>query len=213
MIEIILSSLYIVCMFFIGCKLPIANTEVKRKITHIMVSLWWVILSIFFSYSYNLLFVPVVSYITIYLLSKYNKGLSLDRNDNVKEYGVPLYFIGMFGLLIIINCFELDLKTGVVFTIPLIFGDSAAAICGKKYGHKHLLGWFKPKTIVGSCAMLIVSTLSLLLYDTFIGSSYNYYDLIIISVIATIIEMISIKGIDNLTIPCATAILYLIVKG
>jgi dolichol kinase len=54
---------------------------------------------------------------------------------------------------------------------------------------------------------------SLLLYRGFVGCNYNLFDLIIISILATVFEMVSIKGIDNLTIPCATAILYLILKG
>lgn len=199
-------------MYYLGCRLPIKNTEVKRKLAHVLASLWWLFIALFSSYSDKFLLVPVLAFVCVFVISNHNKQLTLDRNDRIKEYGVPLFFIGMLGLLIIIKYFGLDLKTGVVFAMPLIFGDSAAAICGKRYGRRHLFGWFKSKTIAGSCAMLIVSMASLLLYGTFVGCSYNYIDLIIVSVIATIFEMISIKGIDNFTIPCATAIIYLLLK-
>lgn len=213
MLEIILSCLYIDLMYYLGCRLPIKNTEIKRKLAHVLVSLWWLIIALFSSYSDCLLLVPIIAFLLVIIISNQNKQLTLDRNDSIKEYGVPLFFIGMFGLLLIIKCSGIDLKTGVVFAIPLIFGDSAAAICGKKYGHKHLWGWFKSKTIAGSCAMLVASMVSLLLYRGFVGCNYNLFDLIIISILATVFEMVSIKGIDNLTIPCATAILYLILKG
>ena len=213
MAVVILSCLYIDLMYYFGCRLPIKNIEAKRKLAHILASLWWLIIALFSSYSDYLLLVPVIAFSFVIVISSHNKQLTLSRNDKIKEYGVPLFFMGMFGLLILIKCFDLDLKTGVVFAIPLIFGDSAAALFGKRYGRRHLFGWFNSKTIAGSCAMLMASMVSLLLYGTVVGCNFNYLDLVIISVIATFCEMISIKGTDNLTIPCATAIIFLLLKG
>ncbi len=208
MVESISISLYIVGMFIIGCKLPISNIETKRKIAHIAASLWWVFAALLITYSDYLLLVPAISFILIYVVSKFCNNCSLDRNDNIKEYGVLFFFVGILGLLLIIKSTNIQFKLGAIFAIPLIFGDSAAALFGKKFGKKHFFGWIKSKSIVGSLAMFMSSTLFLLLYNLFFGLNFSLWNLILISLLATFFELISIKGIDNFTIPCATALIY-----
>ena len=59
--------------------------------------------------------------------------------------------------------------------------------------------------------MFIVSFIIISIYLVYINSPFWYLKGIIISLIITVLEAISIKGTDNITVPIATLIMLMFV--
>jgi phytol kinase len=80
------------------------------------------------------------------------------------------------------------------------YGDGFAAIIGKRFRSKILL---PGKSVAGSVTMLVasllVTSLMLWLYQSVIV--YPVLFVILIAVSATVIEMLTRHGLDNLTVP------------
>ena len=81
------------------------------------------------------------------------------------------------------------------------YGDGLAAVIGQKVKSKsfNILG--STKSIAGSATMLIVSLIISILIFSFIGIEYLILKAFLIAIIATILEAISVKGLDNITVP------------
>ena len=91
------------------------------------------------------------------------------------------------------------------------YGDGLASIIGKAIrSYEYKIGNTK-KTLAGTLTMFIVTfiILSILLYVTKVN--LWLIKTIIISIVVTIIEAISIKGTDNLSVPIATCLMLLCV--
>ncbi|MBY9015150.1 MAG: hypothetical protein KGD68_05595 [Candidatus Lokiarchaeota archaeon] len=97
-------------------------------------------------------------------------------------------------------------------------GDGLADIIGRKYGGEKKFGIKKSeKTIIGSIGMLggsiLVSSILVLIFSLEVPN-FNLITLIlpiiIVSIVATVVEALSPKGIDNFTIFLAVIIVILI---
>lgn len=96
-----------------------------------------------------------------------------------------------------------DEKTSLTALSIMVIGDATATIIGKNRGKKKIT---KEKTLAGSTALLITSlTITLM-------TGQKPLTAIIISLAATITEIISKKETDNLTIPIITGTIMKIIK-
>jgi len=106
----------------------------------------------------------------------------------------------------------------LLFYLPLsllTLSDPVAEWAGKKWGHLSASFFKKQKTIIGSLAFALtsfaISTLWLRLMFHF-SLANTLKTAMIATTITTIAELISLKGIDNLTIP-VSALIILILTG
>lgn len=96
------------------------------------------------------------------------------------------------GLLLSLLFFEQKISTLAIFSLS--FGDGLASLVGKIYGQKHFK-LVRKKTFEGSLACFIavfVSTLFVL---------KNFWQSLVIALVATITELIPLKNLDNIVIP------------
>jgi phytol kinase len=102
--------------------------------------------------------------------------------------------------------------------IPMAFGDAAASLVGQKSG-RHQYNIFARKSFEGSIAMFVVSFLSLVFSLLFFSYLYplsilNFVVAAVgVAVVATACEALTPKGLDNLTVPLVSAIVFLLVLG
>ncbi len=110
----------------------------------------------------------------------------------------------IIALFFLVACFPKPVVVLSIFCLAL--GDPAACIVGIKYG-KDLL--FKGKTLQGSLACFIVCFLTALFILNHYGVSSHYILIVsmVVSLVATITEVLTSKILDdNLTIPIAIAL-------
>ena len=92
----------------------------------------------------------------------------------------------------------------------MAYGDGFAALIGQKYG-THAYTIFKGhKTLEGSLAMLLVSMIVIITYQFLQLGSVNFIQVLLLSVVATLVEALSPHGLDNLFIPILVSLLYFI---
>ena len=102
--------------------------------------------------------------------------------------------------------------------LPMAYGDAFAAIIGEKYG-KTRYRIFTKKSLEGSAAMFLASFLSLEVSLLYFSALYSL-PLLGLSVVAlcvalavTLIEAVSPRGFDNITVPISGALIFLLVNG
>ena len=87
------------------------------------------------------------------------------------------------------------------------YGDGFAAIVGTSIkSPKYTIGK-NTKTLAGTITMFCITLIILSGYFLYYNTSYIVIKAILVSVLITIVEAISIKGTDNISVPLLTSLL------
>ena len=126
-------------------------------------------------------------------------------------FGTVYYAISLF--LMVIYTFGIIKKPeiGLCATLIMGYGDGLAAVMGQSIKSYEYKVGKTVKTLVGSATMLVVTGILVSIYLLSFGTPLWYFKAAGISIILTIVEAISIKGTDNLTVPVIACILLSIV--
>ena len=122
-----------------------------------------------------------------------------------KSFGTFFYCIS---LLILISLFwEQDPLALTAGFFVMTFGDGFAGLIGKNFKSKSWEILNQKKSIFGTTTMFLISFLviSILGYKNNIDFNYYYFG---IALIATLLEQISIIGIDNFSVPIITSTIF-----
>ncbi|HEY8364604.1 MAG TPA: hypothetical protein VIK84_03445 [Haloplasmataceae bacterium] len=207
LLGLFLSYLLLVLLFIIALILPkYVNKEFTRKIIHIGISNWYFIVLYIFDNYIIALIAPITFTFLNYLSFRYNLVKGIER-ENKKDLGTIYYPLSLI-ILVIFSCLCLQKPyIGAIGTFILGYGDGLATITGKLWGKKKL---YKRKTYIGSMTMFIVSFIIMII----ILSVYQPNQIILLSFLvaigATLLELFSSKGFDNLTVPIGSSLLYYI---
>ena len=199
-IGLIVASIYILVIFLTSKLFEKKGKEVTRKYIHIMLSNIWFISMAFFD-NYIIAAILPMHFVIINSLSyKFNLIKIMEREDKKEGIGTVYYAISLTVLSLV--TFYINKP---ILALPGIlimgYGDGLAAVIGQKVKSKsfNILG--STKSIAGSATMLIVSLIISILIFSFIGIEYLILKAFLIAIIATILEAISVKGLDNITVP------------
>lgn len=89
----------------------------------------------------------------------------------------------------------------------MAYGDGFAAIVGKAIQSKEYKVFGSTKTLAGSCVMFVMSFIITLGVFAYCNTEMFLVKAIVISIVATILEAISVKGTDNITVPVVASLL------
>ena len=207
MFNFALIGLYIVFIFLISKVFKNFypnNQELLRKIIHIgMGPLVPIAKFLEIEQSAAQYFVGGVSILIIinYIYKLFPIIEDIDR----KSFGTFFY---CFSLLILISLFweqdPLALTSGFFI---MTFGDGLAGLVGKNFKSKSWIIFNQKKSIIGTTTMFLISflVLSILGYKNNIDFNYSYFG---IALLATLLEQISIMGIDNFSVPIITSTIF-----
>jgi phytol kinase len=183
------------------------NVEITRKIVHIgsgnvILFAWW--LNIPVSVIIMASIIACITAIASYFLPILPSVNSVGR----KSFGTLFYAISI-GLLSIWFWETGNPEYTVIGILIMSWGDGLAALIGKKWGKHPYQLWGNKKSWEGSLTMTVVSFIivSLILLYTVGNLGQIYLIALIVAISATILEMVSQWGIDNLTVPLASAFL------
>ncbi len=214
----IFGIIFVTIFFVLGTAETIRNftgkpPESTRKFVHIFIGLIICFCPILFKVNYQLitlssLFIVINTYL---LLSKKFESINA---TNRKSYGT-IYF--PFSVLIL-SFFWWDKPISFILAIlVLTLADPIAAIFGSKQHHV-FIPWIDKKSLRGTLAMFGSSFLIILLgtdiLSKFYGSNFFIpfpilFGLTIFTALsATLAELVSFRGSDNLSIPIVTFVSY-----
>ena len=211
-IGILVSYIFIFLMIICGKLFEKVGKEASRKFIHIMLGNWWLIAMYFFNNVWFAAFVPLTFVIINYISYKKDIIKVMEREENKKDGLGTVYYACSLLILVIITFGVLNKPIlGLVPIFVMAFGDGLAAIFGKLIKSKKYKVYDTEKSIAGSLTMFIVSFIIISIYLIYINNPFWYLKAIIISLIITVLEAISIKGTDNITVPIATLIMLMFV--
>ena len=223
---LMLCYFYIVAIIVIAVKIDRRFPEnLKRKFLHIMIGNFVYIIP-FFTYTTfpaNFPFFVASPFILLtFLASPYSpinlknkiSGLT-DITTGGHQFGLVLYAISYTILAFFFSAKPYVIIAGI---LPMAFGDAAASLVGQKMG-RHQFNIFSKKSLEGTTAMFTITlvsvTLSLLLFSYLCPFSLTTLLSVSLGVaaLATVLEAITPKGIDNLTVPLISALAFLLLTG
>ena len=180
--------------------------EASRKYIHIALVGWWPIAMAFFNNTICALIVPI-SFVIINYLS-YKKDL-IKTMERSKKDGLGTVYYAISLVLMVIYTFEIVKRPefGFCGMSIMCLGDGFASVIGKKVkSYEYKIGNTK-KTLAGSLTMFIISFIILTTYLINMGSPLWIVKSILTAILLTIVEALSIKGTDNITVPVIATLL------
>jgi len=190
--------------------------EFTRKFIHIGVGMW-VVGTAFLFETWYLALIPPATFVLINAFSYWRGTFKAMEREDRESLGT-IYFPISFGALVYFFWGQPVLM--VASMMPLTWGDAMAAIIGQRYGHYRFTVGGRTRSLEGSVAMFfwswITTSLALFAMPYLSGKPLINWMLALIyggvvALVSTLVEALSPWGIDNLTIPAATAaVLYLL---
>ncbi len=181
--------------------------EASRKFIHILLANWWLIAIAFFD---NIVYaiIPPIAFVVINFVSYRGNVIKVMERDEKSEDGLGTVYFAISLIPLVFLSFGLTKNPliGLVGFFIMTFGDGFAAIVGKSVKSKeyNILGC--TKTLAGSCVMFCMSLIITISVFAYANVEFLFIKAIGLSVLATILEAVSVKGTDNLTVPVITSL-------
>ena len=190
----------------------VISGEGSRKLIHIGVCNWWLIAMMFFNKPIYAAFVPAVFIAVNYLSYKKQLIKAMERNSGTKDLGTVYYAISLFILALITFREGGKPFVGALGILVMGYGDGLAALVGEKLGKRPFGPERNHKTLEGTLAMFLASFLVIFIVVSAYSSFNPFIIGFVLAVYATIAELYTPNGFDNLTVPLGTSILYTIIS-
>lgn len=214
---IIISILFVLMILGISTiltKMKVISGEGSRKFIHIGVCNWWIIGMYLFDNKYYSMVVPAIFVVLNYFSYRYKIIKAMERNGDKKDLGTVYYAIS----LLILAFFTLgEGPVGYIGALGIFtmgYGDGLAAVIGTFKERKYYKIGKSLKSVEGSSTMLAITFIVVFLILS-IFTQDNAITILIISIIlsivATVLELFTPHGLDNLTVPLGTSFLYYII--
>jgi phytol kinase len=194
---------------------PIENT---RKFIHIGVGMWVVGTVLLFE-TWYLALIPPASFVVLNAISYLRGTFSAMEIGEQGQLGT-IYFPIAFGALVYYYWSQPVLMVAAM--MPLTWGDAMAALVGQRYGHYRYTIAGRTRSLEGSVAMLfwswITTSMALLIMPYLLGRPPIHWMMTLIyggavAVVCTLVEALTPFGLDNLTIPIASALILHLLRN
>jgi dolichol kinase len=211
------------------------STDITRKIIHIFAAPLWILTWMLFSggvFSRYLALIVPLFFVLQFVAIGTGRIQNQDFVDSMSRSGDPKELLGgtlYYAFLMIVFCitsfyvgdplYASTTPLAIVVFACLAGGDGLADVIGRKYGGEKKFGIMgSERTLAGTIGMFIGSFLFmfvLMFFFSFEIAAWNpiplLVPLLVISLIATIVEALSPKGLDNWTVPIVVAILMIFI--
>lgn len=211
--KIVISFVYWCIIIKLSPYIVRFNHELGRKFVHLFVSFWWFFVLYFFDNMWSALVVPVI-FIAINTHATFNKKAgfvsSLNREKGSISYGLICYPIGFVIIIVAAFCLFECKDTAGLAVMTMGFGDTGAAIIGSKYSWMPFTIKESKKSLSGIIGMFTFTFVSTIIYSLIYSFKWPLLVALACSAVGCVVEAISIKGSDNVTVPLSIIILSLL---
>ena len=182
------------------------NSEASRKYIHILLCNWWFIAMYFFKSPIWASFVPLTFVIINYISYKKNiiSVMEREKQDGLGTvyYAISLLVLAIYSFGIIKNPY-----IGMVGILVMGYGDGLAAVIGQTVPSKKFKIGDTTKSVAGSLTMFVISFIIISIF--LVSNSVALWQIksLLLALVITVIEAVSIKGTDNITVPVLTSLL------
>lgn len=205
LVGIVVSIIYIVLVFALSKFMTKKGEEMSRKFIHIALSNIWFIYCLFIDKLWVACILPAVFIVINSLSYKFKIFKTMEREQN-DGFGTIYYAISIL-LVTIFSYLQASPIIGATGMFIMGYGDGFAAVVGKRFKSKEYNIFGAKKTIAGSTTMFVISLIISCIVFYIIGMKYFIIKAFITSIIATLLEAISVKGLDNISVPVMVTVL------
>ena len=218
LLGVVFAIIYIGIVIISGKLFEKKSKEASRKFIHIMLAPYWIIAILFFD---NVIWASVMPFLFVIINAlsyKFNLIKQMERDEAEKDgFGTVYYALSL--LILSIATFG-PLKeykeiygpvVALVGVLVMALGDGFAAIVGKKVKSLEYKVGNTKKTFAGSSTMFFISFIIISVFLAYAKVPLGFFKSIIISLIITVLEAVSIKGLDNIIVPLLTTLMVFIV--
>ena len=223
-LALIIVYIYVAVIFVVAEMVLKARPEVSRKFLHIMVGNMIFAMPFFSDPWVMVWFLTLPITIALFFLTEYSP-VKIENSVTESGHALGLFFyagiwtilIAIFTIIAPANDPKFYIWIVALAIVPMVYGDGFAALIGQKFGRLKYTVFGGQKSVEGSLTMFVITTvMSVFVWMVFtsIGCTmpeFNLVYIITISAVATVCEAVSYGGIDNLSVPAVTAILYYLV--
>lgn len=207
-VGIILSYVFVAIIIIAAKFFEKAGKEASRKFIHIMLCNWWFLAMYFFDNVILASIVPLSFVIINYISYKKNLISVMEREEQEKDgLGTVYYALSLFLLSIFTFGIIKKPEIGLCSILIMGYGDGLAAIIGRSVkSMPYKIGKTK-KTLAGSATMLFISFVITAIFLCSVNAELWMLKSILVAISVTILEAVSIKGTDNITVPIFACLL------
>ena len=205
-IGVISVYLYVAVLLLLSEKVLNRYPVLSRKFLHIMVGNIFFILPLFDT-AWVMSLVAAAPFIPLtFLMSPYSP-LKIASGTSAAGHGLGLVYYAISWTLLAYIFFDYPwvIAMGIV---AMSYGDGFASLIGIKYGKRKYNLCGDIKSIEGSLTMFIVVTIVASIALLYYGESLHAFAILCMALLSTIVEGITPKGFDNITVSFSAAILY-----
>ena len=200
------------------------SPSLSRKFIHISVSHWWLLAMHFHTAWYWAAIGPVTFIIFNYIAYRTHLLSAMEDPEHRKNLGTVWFPISLLLMVLLTFAGPVPRYVGGIGILTMGYGDGLASIVGRRWGGPRLGAG---KSVAGSLTMFLASAVVVALFmlhfhplgSVAAGSGLPTADRVAavglvaaasfsIAAIATVVELATPHGLDNLTVPLLTALSF-----
>jgi len=203
---------YVTILLVISEKFLGKYVNFSRKFLHIMVGNVLFILPLFDTW-WVMSFLAAAPFIALtFLMSPHSPVRSIRNRMSKSGHGLGLVYYSISWTVLALFFFNQPWITAVGIA-AMSYGDGMASLVGMKYGKIKYNITGDVKSLEGSITMFLVLMVTLWIVLTYYGVPYTPMVMGVVALVATILEGITPKGLDNLSASFGAAATYLLMAG
>ena len=203
---------YVIILLLISGKFLGKYVNFSRKFLHIMVGNILFILPLFDTW-WVMTFLAAAPFIVLtFLMSPYSPVKSIRNRMSESGHGLGLVYYAISWTVLALIFFNLPWIIAVGIA-AMSYGDGMASLIGMKYGKKKYNITGDVKSVEGSVTMFLVLLGTLWMVLIYYGVTATPLAIVAVSLVATILEGITPKGLDNLSASIGAVATYLLMTG
>lgn len=207
---VLLVYIYVAILLIATEKLLDKWPETSRKVLHIMVGNIAFLLPIFIT-AEVMAFVAAGPFILFtFLMSPHTPIKSIRGRTSAAGHSMGLVYYAITWAILAYVFFD-NMVVIAIGILAMSYGDGFASIMGIRFGKKKYNVCGDEKSYVGSFAMFVFTFIATIIAVLYYGVDITNYLLVVllfISLVAAVVEGITPKGLDNLTVPFSAVLIY-----
>ena len=198
--------LYVAFLLIISEKILRKYPFLSRKFLHIMVGNILFMLPLFET-QWIMVSIAAAPFVFLtFLMSPYSP-LKIVSSTSSSGHGLGLVYYSISWTILAYLFFDMP-EIIAIGIVTMSYGDGFASLIGKKYGRKTYNICGDIKSLEGSLSMFITIIVASITALVYFNISINILIILTVACAATVIEGITPKGLDNLTVSLSAAIVY-----
>jgi dolichol kinase len=184
--------------------------EGSRKFLHIMTGNIAFLLPVFVTKEVMAFLAAGPFILFTFLMSPYTPIKKIRGKTSAAGHGMGLVYYSITWTIFAYLFFD-NMVVIAIGILSMSYGDGLASVIGIKFGKKKYQVLGDEKSYVGSFAMFIFTFITMIIALFYYNINVTFYVILVlvfIAFIASIVEGLTPKGLDNLTVPFVCVFIY-----